>query len=281
MAARPGAPEPRLDVLQGFSPDLDARFRASQWCPPPPLLRFSLRISLLFFLSLSLPPPSASAAPSGAHETESSLNPRSNGHTVGRAVGEKVGEGAGAVVRCSRWCTRGAQRERSGTLCGRGGGALKLRFASEAGPPCTLRLQVPGHAGGVGGVDRAARGVLPARALPAADRASLRVRRLHAAPLDSPRGPSAPQPAEALLPRRAATDRTVMNAVWLGRFPGRTRAAPAPRPGSSRVALSSAHPPPPPPPPSYQVDTPRPSPHTNRTRRVPHPVLIGHAASAP
>ena len=33
---------------------------------------------------------------------------------------------------------------------------------------------------------------------------------------------------------------------------------------------------PPPPPPSYSVDTPRPSPRTNRTRRVPHPVLIGH-----
>ena len=30
---------------------------------------------------------------------------------------------------------------------------------------------------------------------------------------------------------------------------------------------------------SYQSDTPRPSPRTNRTRRVPHPVLIGHAAS--
>jgi hypothetical protein len=28
-----------------------------------------------------------------------------------------------------------------------------------------------------------------------------------------------------------------------------------------------------------QVDTPRPSPRTNRTRRAPHPVLIGHAAS--
>jgi len=28
------------------------------------------------------------------------------------------------------------------------------------------------------------------------------------------------------------------------------------------------------------VDTPRPSPRTNRTRRVPHPVLIGHAAPA-
>jgi len=27
------------------------------------------------------------------------------------------------------------------------------------------------------------------------------------------------------------------------------------------------------------VDTPRPSPRTNRTRRVPHPILIGHAAS--
>jgi len=27
------------------------------------------------------------------------------------------------------------------------------------------------------------------------------------------------------------------------------------------------------------VDTPRPSPRTNRTRRVPHPALIGHAAS--
>jgi hypothetical protein len=36
---------------------------------------------------------------------------------------------------------------------------------------------------------------------------------------------------------------------------------------------------PPPPFRSYHVDTPRPSPHTNRTRRVPHPVLIGHAAS--
>jgi hypothetical protein len=35
----------------------------------------------------------------------------------------------------------------------------------------------------------------------------------------------------------------------------------------------------PPPPPSYYVDTPRPSPRTDRTRRVPHPVLIGHAAS--
>jgi hypothetical protein len=35
----------------------------------------------------------------------------------------------------------------------------------------------------------------------------------------------------------------------------------------------------PPRPPSYSVDTPRPSPRTNRTRRVPHPVLIGHAAS--
>jgi hypothetical protein len=32
---------------------------------------------------------------------------------------------------------------------------------------------------------------------------------------------------------------------------------------------------PPPPPFSYYVDTPRPSPRTNRTRRVPHPVLIG------
>jgi hypothetical protein len=32
-----------------------------------------------------------------------------------------------------------------------------------------------------------------------------------------------------------------------------------------------------PPPPSYEVDTPRPTPRTNRTRRVPHPVLIGHA----
>jgi len=30
---------------------------------------------------------------------------------------------------------------------------------------------------------------------------------------------------------------------------------------------------------SYEVDTPRPSPRTDRTRRVPHPVLIGHAAS--
>ena len=29
------------------------------------------------------------------------------------------------------------------------------------------------------------------------------------------------------------------------------------------------------------MDTPRPSPRTNRTRRVPHPVLIGHAASLP
>jgi hypothetical protein len=29
------------------------------------------------------------------------------------------------------------------------------------------------------------------------------------------------------------------------------------------------------------VDTPRPSTRTNRTRRVPHPVLIGHAAAAP
>ena len=29
----------------------------------------------------------------------------------------------------------------------------------------------------------------------------------------------------------------------------------------------------------YLVDTPRPSPRTNRTRRVLHPVLIGHAAS--
>jgi hypothetical protein len=35
----------------------------------------------------------------------------------------------------------------------------------------------------------------------------------------------------------------------------------------------------PPPPSSYQVDTQRPSPRTNRTRFVPHPVLIGHAAS--
>ena len=34
-----------------------------------------------------------------------------------------------------------------------------------------------------------------------------------------------------------------------------------------------------PPPPSYYVDTPSPSPRTNRTRRVPHPVLSGHAAS--
>ena len=29
------------------------------------------------------------------------------------------------------------------------------------------------------------------------------------------------------------------------------------------------------------MDTPRPSPRTNRTRRVPHPVLIGHAAPPP
>jgi hypothetical protein len=27
------------------------------------------------------------------------------------------------------------------------------------------------------------------------------------------------------------------------------------------------------------VDTPRPSPRTSRTRRVPHPVLIGHSAA--
>ena len=33
--------------------------------------------------------------------------------------------------------------------------------------------------------------------------------------------------------------------------------------------------PPTPPHPSYKSDTPRPSPRTNRTRRVPHPVLIG------
>jgi len=33
------------------------------------------------------------------------------------------------------------------------------------------------------------------------------------------------------------------------------------------------------PPPPYHLDTPRPSPRTNRTRRVPQPVLIGHAAS--
>ena len=32
-------------------------------------------------------------------------------------------------------------------------------------------------------------------------------------------------------------------------------------------------------PPPYTSDTPRPPPRTNRTRRVPHPVLIGHAAS--
>jgi len=42
--------------------------------------------------------------------------------------------------------------------------------------------------------------------------------------------------------------------------------------GSSSVTV-------PPPTLSYEVDTPRPSPRTNRTRRVPHPVLIGHAAS--
>jgi hypothetical protein len=29
----------------------------------------------------------------------------------------------------------------------------------------------------------------------------------------------------------------------------------------------------------YLEDTPRPSPRTNRTRRVPHPVLIGHVSS--
>ena len=40
-----------------------------------------------------------------------------------------------------------------------------------------------------------------------------------------------------------------------------------------------APPPPPFPPPSYQSDTPRPSPCTKWTHRVPHPVLIGHAAS--
>ena len=34
-----------------------------------------------------------------------------------------------------------------------------------------------------------------------------------------------------------------------------------------------------PPPLPYQLDTSRPSPRTNRTRRVPHPVLIGHTAS--
>jgi len=33
------------------------------------------------------------------------------------------------------------------------------------------------------------------------------------------------------------------------------------------------------PPPSYKVDTPRPSPRTNRTRRVPHPVLIGQVSA--
>ena len=39
------------------------------------------------------------------------------------------------------------------------------------------------------------------------------------------------------------------------------------------AGTNSRAPPPPPPPPSYQVDTPRPSTRTNRTRRVPHPVL--------
>ena len=38
-------------------------------------------------------------------------------------------------------------------------------------------------------------------------------------------------------------------------------------------------PPLPPPPPRTKSDTPRPSPRTNRTRRVLRPVLIGHAAS--
>jgi len=36
-----------------------------------------------------------------------------------------------------------------------------------------------------------------------------------------------------------------------------------------------------PPPPSYLSDRPRPSPRANRTRHVPHPVLIGHVAAAP
>ena len=36
-----------------------------------------------------------------------------------------------------------------------------------------------------------------------------------------------------------------------------------------------------PPPSSYQVDTQRPSPRTDRTRFVPHPVLIGWQAAAP
>jgi hypothetical protein len=51
-----------------------------------------------------------------------------------------------------------------------------------------------------------------------------------------------------------------------------------PRPPAGRAGGRAL--PPPPFPRSYQVDTPRPSPRTNRTRRVPHPVLIGHAGRA-
>ena len=48
-----------------------------------------------------------------------------------------------------------------------------------------------------------------------------------------------------------------------------------------RVLFGSEAPPPPPPPPPLVLSghTASPHPRTNRTRRVPHPVLIGHAAS--
>ena len=110
--------------------------------------------------------------------------------------------------------------------------------------------------------------------------------------------PRAPPPNPALTAARGAARR---GAGGLSRRGGAPRARGRPSPSGPlprRPSLGEAPPSeptarrasarsrsrrritaPPPVPPSYLVDTPRPSPRTNRTRRVPYPVLIGHAAS--
>jgi hypothetical protein len=70
------------------------------------------------------------------NETESSLNPRSNGHTVGRAVGEKVGGG----YRDSR---RGWLRGGVGGWRSVGGGASRLDFHETRGKSVVRQLPYP------------------------------------------------------------------------------------------------------------------------------------------
>ena len=148
--------------------------------------------------------------------------------------------------------------------------------------PCaTLRVGV-GVRGGSAQcmVQRSVKRLSVYRARPAAPaRAPLRALRLHQIymparhnsppfPPPAPR-PASPRPATALLPPRYLH---LIHAPC-GRLPEHPPPArPPAHPSPARVKRPVL-------PLPYQPDTSRPSPRTNRTRRVPHPVLIGHAAS--